>query len=402
MFCNGEEETITETNIVSESMKIKQSICDESKLKFGGCIASEFSIDLINTADRSFSQSLVGKWISVQLTQKFPSDEPLVPSTTLYPSADVYSGENKPTSTIWYIFSGYIDSAERDQNDKNIRHIIAYDIFAKMYDWDATNALQEYWSKYEDGVTLDALLYMCLIKGISWDTAQINNIFNENINKTSNTKVSDIRIRNKYWLNNPEKISYGELLRDICEMVGGFGVIMPYSGKGTFTIRTLSNDTEIFNFYESFYAEEYTSLGYSAIKISADTNEGEAEKTFEQNFTSDDIETDKVYDITENILVLLHREDEWDRSIENLYSNNSGKRLYNCEYTPISATLDGRLWVEVGDKINVVVNRTDTEGNYLYADDGTILTETIESYVLSRTLSGIKALTDTIETKGDN
>ena len=62
---------ITQSNIVSESMTLKQSVCDSETLTYGGCIASEFNIELLNTADRSFSSALTGKWISVKITQHY-------------------------------------------------------------------------------------------------------------------------------------------------------------------------------------------------------------------------------------------------------------------------------------------------------------------------------------------
>lgn len=90
IFPDGDFEDITEANIASESMSLKQSICDESKLRFGGCIASEFDIDLVNSADRTFTADLVGKWISVKLTQRFHSGENLLPSEKLFPSVHIF------------------------------------------------------------------------------------------------------------------------------------------------------------------------------------------------------------------------------------------------------------------------------------------------------------------------
>ena len=144
---NGEtdveyEADITEENVVSESMRLTQSICDEDHLKFGGCIASEFSIDLLNTDDRQFTQSLVGRWISVKLIRHTISNRPIYPSSTLYPSDNLYPGY-EPDETTHYIFSGKIDSAKLNQNDMNVRTIIAYDALAILHATDTTNYVYE-------------------------------------------------------------------------------------------------------------------------------------------------------------------------------------------------------------------------------------------------------------------
>ena len=91
-FPDGDADTITEANIASESMQLKQSICDEDKLTFGGCIASEFKINLINSDDRVFTSDLVGKWISVKLTHYYVGNTDVYPATSLYPSSTVYPG----------------------------------------------------------------------------------------------------------------------------------------------------------------------------------------------------------------------------------------------------------------------------------------------------------------------
>jgi hypothetical protein len=140
---NGEqgvplEADITADNIVEESMKLTQSINDENYLKFGGCIAAQFSIDLLNTDNRKFTDSLVGRWISVKLIERTDSENPLLPSSELTPGAMVYPG-NEFNSNVHYLFSGRIDSAPQSKEDLNVRTIIAYDAMAILYATDATN-----------------------------------------------------------------------------------------------------------------------------------------------------------------------------------------------------------------------------------------------------------------------
>ena len=160
-FPDGEYPDITEKNIASESMSLTQSICDESKLKFGGCIASEFDIDLVNSDDRIFTTDLVGKWISVKLTQRFPSGEKLLPSAKLFLGTSLLPGETVAAKE-YYLFSGIIDSAKLDKNNRNKRHIVAYDALSMLYDIDATNKLFNLWKTYPNGYKIGELVVLCL------------------------------------------------------------------------------------------------------------------------------------------------------------------------------------------------------------------------------------------------
>ena len=84
--------------------------------------------------------------------------------------------------------------------------------------------------------------------------------------------------------------------------------------------------------------------------------------------------------------------------------DHSGECAFST-YQPLSASLDARLWVTVGSPIEILVSKTDVSGNYIdnngnIITDGTIVKESVKTYVLSRTITGIQAMTDKIEVKG--
>ena len=396
--------TITEENIVSESMVLKQSICDESDLKFGGCIASEFNIDLINTESRVFSNDLAGKQIIAVLKQTFTTDTWLYPKSNLYPSSKLYPGKIND-SKLWYLFRGRIDSAERDQNNKNIRHIVAYDAFATMYQMDATNILYDC---LKNSAKFGTILKSCVPIKISDNVDDILNtvIINENIGLTLN----DMPIFNDDWLNSNETISKGDIVRMCCEMIGGFGVIVQTKTSAVFDIIFFNGSNEYgpnfetYDFYEELYNEEYVTSGYNYFVYPIGGNDRN-EKTHKVELDTGTTSTERVYDLSDNILCWQKYDgtgypSSSNTTILNLISSFSGTKMFVPRYTPLSAKLDGRLWVECGDRFRIVINQTDTEGNYVYDEDGNVLTEKVKSYVLSRTLTGIKALTDEIEAKG--
>jgi hypothetical protein len=156
-----------------------------------------------------------------------------------------------------------------------------------------------------------------------------------------------------------------------------------------------------------------------------------------------------VYDLSSNVLA-------WDEIFENtggttMYELGRIKRFYDDDglakrlrsktFTPYKANVEGRSWVEVGDVARIKIPETDYSGNiydllsgqlmdcdgylvdetgaYVYADgtpiqydeetneyehepiSGTVRMREMRSIILSRTLSGIQALTDDLETKGD-
>ena len=77
---------ITSSSIVSESLELKQAICDSKEFKLGGCIAGQLTIRVINV-----DVELNGKRIKVMMKQSY-SKGLLVPSKTLYPGADLRCG----------------------------------------------------------------------------------------------------------------------------------------------------------------------------------------------------------------------------------------------------------------------------------------------------------------------
>lgn len=400
-------DVITETNIESESMSLKQSICDENKLKFGGCIASEFKIGLLNTVGRTFDVSkLVGCWILVKLTQTFPSGSPILPSSSLYPSDTLYPGEAVTTKS-WCIFNGMIDKAEVNKTDQNKISITAYDVISQLYETDCTNALQKLWNNNSNSTSVYALLAMVSEKFINLcgqpDAHFLSDrLLNEVINKVENLTVKNMKIFNKVWLDDSEKVNYGQLLNYTAEMLGVFAFVKPDNRKGgNIVFVNLETDTtkaEKYDFYEAFNADEKSSGTYGTVDFAIRGSTRTA-KVRSYKFLSG-----KTYDMTDNILVWQENDNAggaWIHKFENLFSGDTGKRIHHKIYKPIEATLDGRLWVEPGDMVQIKYYVTDADGNYAYNADGTPQTATVTSYVLSRELTGIQALTDKITAKGE-
>lgn len=401
-FPNGEYEDITEENIASESMSLKQSICDESKLKFGGCIAAEINIDIVNSIDRTFTNDLVGKWISVKLTQRFPSGEKLLPSAKLFLGTSLLPGETVAAKE-YYLFSGIIDSAKLDKNNRNQRHVVAYDALSMLYDIDATNKLFNLWKTYPNGYKIGELVVLCLnYNGKHMIQVEDNkDILDEVIDQSTGLTVRNFPTYNRAWLEDSNTITYGELLKNCCELLGVFGTIIPNASYGVFRYIELGKSTEKYNFYENLYAEEYDCSGYNKF-VFINGYSSRKKKTIEfETLWGDESNS---YDLTKN--TVCRQEDDGTggsvvHNVQNLLNGKTGERFYYCSYTPLTATLDGRPWVQIGDGIEIESYVTDSNGDFVYDNVGQPKKEKVKAYVLSRTLSGIKALTDSIEAKGE-
>ena len=117
-------------NIVFDSLELTNSICDDSTLRFGGCISSQLTFSTIN-----FKKQLVGREIKVYIKQSYLDN--VYPSKDLCPSGELYPCKVVDKSAC--IFTGTIDSAKRQQN-KNIKEVTAYDNFyiagkINIYTW---------------------------------------------------------------------------------------------------------------------------------------------------------------------------------------------------------------------------------------------------------------------------
>lgn len=429
---------ITSDNIVTESMSLKQSICDEEALTFGGCIASELSIKLLNTAERQFTTELAGRWISVSITQYYADPEDvLTPSSTVYPSSSLYPG-TQMSSRLFYVFSGYIDSATIDKTDKNVINIKAYDFLAKLHEADATNFLFNYWWRVGAKVLMTIVLQCLNVSAVDLDDS-VRAALNETVvggyvTAQTGDKITDYGHANNDWLNSQSKISKGELLRQICELLGVFGFVEPNGSKGNFIMLKLNGTTEIYDFYEKCETEDYQSTGYTDFVF--DIAGSRTNKTVGGVYVdggvlkgglSDayDHAVDKSYDFTKNINlwenigtstrtstntdVVINSTSIGTRLALNADSTDYAGECAFSTYQPLTATLDGRLWVPIGSPIEILVNKTTPDGDYqrdpitgeyILDENGQHPKVSIKTYILSRTLTGIQALTDNITVKG--
>ncbi len=364
---DGSNLHIRNKNIVSESMVIEQSICDESDLKFGGCIASQFEIDLSNAPD------LTGKYITVSLTQTAKSK--LYPSTQTFPGADTYPGEGKYIQSF-DIFSGEVYSCKSSKNHLT-RKLVAYDRFYWRGSIDCTNW---YRSLYSDKVQIS--LYE-LRKAICSKFRLLE--ADESVTlPADNLNVKMIE----------DNVTVTDLLRMICEFNG---VFLFFNGRGNLEYRSLNKDTaatEDYIYYMDVEREDFTKTAYTGIYFNLSKG-GWA-------WYFDSAEDDSLYFEEDNALITTGYDDPY------LLGTHLGglgadiKPNFNIEYTPVTLSAQCRLWVQLGDRIKFKVKwyslETDKNGNEYAVEHE----DELCSYVLSRKISGIQALKDEISAEGED
>lgn len=371
-------------NIVSESLEIRQSICDSEELQIGGCIPSQLTLDVMNTGDLS------GKRIIVKIRTRYYSDV-LFPSASLYPSTSLYPNaatQPEELSTDDYaVFAGVIFSCNRTGNRK-IRRIVAFD---RMYRADTiycknriAKIVSQYQSRDLSFISLDQLL-----RG-GHPSSGINiSSWEDFINRGIDLGLSDILWDEVI----DKKFTFLNFYKWMCELNGVYliedmpqnltlssatpRVIVPF--KNMNTIYDIPSYVGSSLQYEEFITKaiHYAQFGYNdgrgIVRLKEPSTEGYS------------------FYYSDNPLTNCNNGHNVGAIIDNLGSVNSPDHIDKItgsvyEYRPFKASVFNRWWVQVGDRVRLPVN-----------DDNI---PAVESIVLSKRIRGMYGMTVEIEAKG--
>lgn len=358
---------IKNKNIVSESMKIEQAISDDSDLKFGGCIAGSFEIELSNVPD------ITGEYITVSIKQT--AIVPTYPGQQLFPGAKTYPGFTAYTESF-ALFSGEVYSCKFSKN-RITRKLVAYDRFYWRGSVDCTSWYRSLYSGRVQITIYELRKALCSKFGIV------------EADSTVTLPADDLQV---------QMIEGNVTVAQLLQMIGEFnGVFLYFNGRGNLCYRSLNKDTaatEEYEYYQNAECEDYTKEPYTGIYF----NLSEGGYPFSWNNT----DNENLYFAEDNTLIVTGYDNAYRLGVHLAGYQNLLKPYYNIEYTPMSLQADTRLWVELGDRIKCKIKwyslETDGDGNEYAAEHE----ETVCSYVLSRRISGIQALTDEISANGEN
>ncbi len=335
--------TLSDEDIVAESMEISESLCTERELRFGSCEASDFKLRVI------------GNVIPLQ-GEKF--------------SVSMYVGDIPEP----YVLGTYKVASDKPTGDRRYRDIVAYDAM-------------------HDIITADvAAWYNAILPGE--DSKITLRAFRASFMEHFGIECEEVDLPNDGMIVertiNPEMISGQDVLTAVCEINGCFGHIGRNGKMRYITLEEIISGVyprnDLFPSDDLFPAEskgteriartEYISCRYEDFKTQK-INKLQIRQ--EENDIGCIIgEGDNCYVVEGNFLV-------YGKSTEELLE--IGRRLYDTIrvvwYRPASVKAIGNPCLEVGNGIRLHTKN-----------------EIIETYILERTLKGIQSLTDSYETQG--
>ena len=393
-----EQINIFNNQIVSESMTITQALCDDSKIRFGGCISGSFEIDL------SYPDDLSKKYITVMCMQT--AIIPTYPGAHLYPG--VYtSGEPWTTSyeyravypafTIYKkcfaLFSGDVFSCKLAKN-KLTRHLIAYDRFYWRGSIDCTAFYNSLYANAET-ITL-AQLRTAILTQYDLRQAEIVRQAEENETDYDYTAVVPLPADNfLVYKMDTDSITVGDILRMIAEFNG---VFMRMDGLGNIEYISIGDSTagepEIYEFYADAQAEDFTDHGYDCF----DTHSIGVYDIIPNSNQERPYDLDNPLVTTGYVQTILEPGTTFSSAFNAVKSAIAPNFQYT--YRPMELKVRTWLWVQPGDRVRFVIKWYSIEGEG--ENEHTVThVDTINSIILSRRITGIQAMTDELTAQGE-
>lgn len=342
----GASITLTNQDILAESLELKESIESGDNLSFTGCIASSFKIECFNLVD----DTLEGMWLEADIVAhtEDPEDEETIP-----------------------LFRGYIDKVTNTTHEEFTTEIRAYDALYKISNMDVTS--------WYNGLTFPIT---------------VKNMRNSFFARVGVTQVDDYLPNDGMTVNKTiedKTISGAKIIKAICQINGRFGRI---GRSGKFEYVHLVEGTEALYPREDLFPAD-------DIYPSAENALDQVSKAF---YTKIAFENYRVASI--NKVQLVNKEGQivgragsgsnaftiennpliWGKTQAQLNSaaTNILNTIQGLWYTPSEVSSVGLPYVECGDFVLMTARRS-----------------IIRAYVLTRTLKGIQALTDDYSAPGD-
>ncbi len=377
--------TLSNEQIVSESLEITQSICDDEELQIGGCIPSQLKLNVMN-----ISEDLSGKRIIVKIRENYFSDC-LYPASNLLPNSKLCPYMQPLQTKEYVLFIGQIFSYKKTENHK-IREIIAFDRMYygsnvlcknKLY-----NYIKPFWRDpaYADvPITFKQIatwfFSACRISApkssyfINWNTDfeirddLVESVLNKNFTATEGLK----------WLceiNGVFLIDDETSLKNIAQNLANVRVVAPYSNTSNkYEIKSYSN-LKYDDFmtkpikYIQFYSDSDGSFYSMYDSCHAEYSHYISDNPLTQCLGSNDVLAPLIRNLDAN-----YASDKTNKIIRDIYV-----------FRPFNASIFNRWWVQVGDRVKLPTNDEDVPY--------------VESIVMARTIKGISGMTVEIEAKG--
>lgn len=342
----------TNENIYQESLKIEESINSDTQLRFGSCESNRFAFTFRNNN----TDSLIGQEITATMELDGDTENPFTIGT----------------------YKIYTDTLSRDRRK---RDVVAYD---SLYDVLNANVIEWF-------------------RGLSFPITLKN--FRDSFFDYFGIEQEEVTLVNDNMLiynsqKEEEELSGRDVVNSICEINGAFGHIARnnkfkyiflgtayegfYPSENTFPGETLfpgafGSDVEISrSIYKELFYETYQARSIDVLEIRTESGSLGA-SAGSSTYNARSLTVPNVYRVQNTLLT-------YGQSAEELQAmaNNMLSVIEKVTYIPAEADLKGNPCHEVGDIVSYVAN------------DGS----TVQTYILSRSLSGIQALKDNYVSDG--
>ena len=336
--------TLRNSEIVMEQMSLEESLCSEENLRYGCCESSCFQIRIVN-----HEKSFEGLYLNV--VQSFPPQ-----FVRLIGSDDAYiiddDGNYINGADMYFAkYGNFRVISDKPTGNRAYRDLICYD---KMYDIIHANVFEWY----------NGLTFPMTVKDFRDSFFEYLNIQQVDVDLIND----DFLVQGDFYVS--EELSGRTVIESICEMNGAFGHM---NRDGIFEYITLpSADTITYPHYVngSCVYEDYETAEITGIRATNVEGDSGTVVGTEGNF----------YVMQSNIITF------GSEGTPELMAalNNILEQIKDFTYTPFTVQTYGNPMLPLGT--NVVF-----ETRY----------KTINSFVMTRFLSGIQALRDTFTTLGD-
>ena len=362
----------TNANIVAESMTLTQAICDEPDIRFGGCIASSFEIEVSKDVDLS------GRYITVYADQ--------TASTTTYPGENTLCSSGTFPTTSEYsetfaLFSGDVYSCRREKNGLT-RKLIAYD---RLYWRGGEDCTKLYNDLFDNNITVTAgMLRSAVLEKIQIIQQQILDALPAG-QSYDYTQIVPLPIDNFELHRYDGRLTANDILRQLGELAG---VFMRLNGRGNLEYTTAVQTSPVeYSYYIDAAAEQFSKPSFTGIYAVFDDG-----STAECDF--DDISSDNPYYLEDSIVMAGHTMQSFYTEVHAVRS--SLKPSFQTAYTPFELKARAKLWAELGDRVQITIP-------WYTIDAGNVVThtDTVTSVILSRRITGIQAMTDEMAASGE-
>ena len=373
---SGKFKDITNSEIVAESMEIKEAISTSTPLMLGGCISNSFKI----------------KVNSKQFYTKEPTGD-----------IEVYQKIKGRKVTL---FTGTIYSAER-QGDILTREIIAYDALHKAYN----TPIASFIKKQSYPITVGKLKNLIFNKigltqkkrTLALDKEPLYKYYSYYYKTVTENGKKVKKKQKQIHYDIPHDLTAGDFIRDYCEANGAFGWINR-NGVFEYILWDEYSDTKYTNI-SPFNGKSKTGDRYYLVK-SAELDASEQDKPITAGSGSQKYQISDDNIIIEMatrgrgtayndiIFIESYYDPEYKLGFNYVHGKALGEILDNLEkkiVMPLNITQKFIPSLKVGDLIKME--------NEKRLSDGTSIKWTTKSAVLERTIRGTQFVTDTIEAK---